>query len=177
MSRTELLLLEAEIAVEVDELYRRDEETRVVRRLAKSAHRGEVEKLEQFRRAMETEARDTQVTMKSAEEIALEEGLRRELRAIKKHARKQEKKANAGAAAGETGSSRSFLPAPTKEDHYGLGVESDSGEDDVHWRPGGQEQKADDDDDDEYAAPRGARRWRRRLLTWTSPRRFRASPA
>ena len=31
MSRTELLLLEAEIAVEVDELYRRDEETRVVR--------------------------------------------------------------------------------------------------------------------------------------------------
>ena len=142
MSQTEMLLLEAEIAVEVDELYRRDEETRVARRLAKSAHRGEVEKLEQFRRVMETEARDTQVTMKSAEEIALEEGLRRELRAIKKHARKQEKKVQArtGAAqshfgadsdGGQAGSSRSFLPAPTKEDHYGLGVESDSGEDDV----------------------------------------------
>ena len=164
MSQTEMLLLEAEIAVEVDELYRRDEETRVARRLAKSAHRGEVEKLEQFRRVMETEARDTQVTMKSAEEIALEEGLRRELRAIKKHARKQEKKVQArtGAAqshfgadsdGGQAGSSRSFLPAPTKEDHYGLGVESDSGEDDVHWRPGGREEKAEDDDD-EYGAPR-----------------------
>ena len=79
MSRTELLLLEAEIAVEVDELYRRDEETAPRAASAKSAHRGEVEcSSEQFRRAMETEARDTQVTMKSAEEIALEEGLRRE---------------------------------------------------------------------------------------------------
>ena len=163
MSRTEMLLLEAEIAVEVDELYRRDEETRVARRLAKSAHRGEVEKLEQFRRVMETEARDTQVTMKSAEEIALEEGLRRELRAIKKHARKQEKKARARTErdsrsdadldGGQTGSSRSFLPAPTKEDHYGLGVESDSGEDDALWTPGGHEEKAAEDDD-EYGAPR-----------------------
>ena len=136
----------------------------MARRLAKSAHRGEVEKLEQFRRVMETEARDTQVTMKSAEEIALEEGLRRELRAIKKHARKQEKKVQARTGAtqshfgadsdgGQAGSSRSFLPAPTKEDHYGLGVESDSGEDDVHWRPGGREEKAEDDDD-EYGAPR-----------------------
>ena len=101
-----VLLLGRRLRVEVDELYRRDEEPRVARRLAKSAHRGEVEKLERGRRVMETEARDTQVTMKSAEEIALEEGLRRELRAIKKHARKQEKKVQA-----RTGATQSHFGA------------------------------------------------------------------
>jgi len=149
MAETEQLLLEAEIAVEVDELYRRDEETRATRKAAKTAHKGEVEKLELFRRVMETEARDTQVTMKSAEEIALEEGLRRELRAIKKRAGKRAKSNRAT----EDASRRAgkFLPAPTKEDHYGMGVESDDG--DEVWRPhavgrGKTDELRDDDDDD-----------------------------
>ena len=48
---TEDMLLEAEIAVEVDELYARDEETQLSRRAAKLAHREEMERLDAFRRA------------------------------------------------------------------------------------------------------------------------------
>lgn len=131
MSETEQLLLEAEIALEVDNLFARNEETRVSRKAAKTAHKGEVEKLEQFRRTMETEARDTHITQKSAEEIALEETLRKELRQIKKQARKNAK-AKDGDGEKKGGA---FLPAPSKEDHYGMGV--DSGDDDDAWRPSG----------------------------------------
>ena len=163
MSETEQLLLEAEIAVEVDALYWRDAETRVSRRAAKSAHRDEVEKLAQFRLAMETQARDTHVTMRSAEEIALEETLRRELRVIRKQTRKNAKALAAKEgeeAVGEKNKGKSFLPAPGKEDHYGMGVGDSS--DDEEWRPAttsrdekNKTQNNEKDDDDVPPRKRG----------------------
>ena len=132
---TEDMLLEAEIAVEVDELYARDEETQLSRRAAKLAHREEMERLDAFRRAAEAEARNSQVTQKSRQEIALEEQLRKNLRAIRRAARKQAKSQMAE----DSGSPAAFLPAPPAMDHYGLGVGDD------------------DDDDDEARERRGKR--------------------
>ena len=140
---TEDMLLEAEIAVKVDELYARDEETQLSRRAAKLAHREEMERLDAFRRAMAAEAQNSQVTQKSRQEIALEEELRKDLRAIRRAARKQAKSQMTE----DAGSPAAFLPAPPTMDHYGLGVSDD-----------------DDDDDDDDAAAARERRGKRGTL-------------
>ena len=49
-------------------------------RAAEIAHRTEVERMDAFRRAMATEAQNSQVTHKSRQEIALEEELNRDLK-------------------------------------------------------------------------------------------------
>ena len=46
------MLLEAEIAGKVDELYARDQETQLSGRATEIAHRTEVERMDAFRRAM-----------------------------------------------------------------------------------------------------------------------------
>lgn len=138
---TEDMLLEAEIAVKVDELYARDEETQLSRRAAKLAHREEMERLDAFRRAMAAEAQNSQVTQKSRQEIALEEELRKDLRAIRRAARKQAKSQMTE----DAGSPAAFLPAPPTMDHYGLGV-------------------SDDDDNDDDAAAARERRGKRGTL-------------
>ena len=110
----EQMLLEAELAVKIDELYERDAQAQELRRAAKAAHKLELERLDAFRRTAEAAAADYAVTQKSREEIALEEELRRDLRAIKKK--------KGGPRGKNKDGSDAFIPAPQAQDHYGLGA-------------------------------------------------------
>lgn len=111
LKETEDMMLEAEVAIRLDEVYARDVETRLSKRAAEIARREEVERMERFREAIAAQAQTNQVAQRSRQEIALEEELKRDLDVIRKSARKQAKRE------GKSG----FTPErPAHEDHFGL---------------------------------------------------------